>query len=363
MRLGVGGAVVDGTVVQGDLDVVDGRVAQVGLSPGGSGLAAPGFVDLQVNGFAGVDFLAADVDDYARVALPLAATGVTAYLPTFITSPERALRAATGMAELAQRKADGPRILGVHLEGPFLSPSFMGAHEPAHRREPDVALAHRLLDGGPVALVTLAAERPGALALVDALVGAGVAVSLGHTDADADTAKAAFDRGASAVTHLHNAMRRWTARDPGVAGAALVRDDVTVQLIADRIHLADETVQLAWRAAAGRLALVTDAIAAAGLDAATVPLGDRTVFVDETGARLDDGTLAGSVLTMDAAVRNLVDLGVDRVDALNAASHVPARLLGRTVGLRPGLPADVVVLDDDLAVRRTLVGGHQHFVS
>lgn len=363
MRLGVGAALVDGAVITGDIDVADGRVQQVGLHPAGRGIASPGFVDLQVNGFAGVDFLAAGVDDYATAGQGLAATGVTAYLPTFITAPVATLEAAAAVAARAAEKVDGPRVLGVHLEGPFLSPSFMGAHNPAHRLEPDLGVADRLLDAGPVRLMTLAAERPGGAALVEHLVARGVAVSLGHTDADAGVAHDAFDRGAAAVTHLHNAMRRWGARDPGVGGVALVRGDVTVQLIADRLHLADETVQLAWSAAADRLVLVTDAIAAAGRGSGTVVLGDRTVHVSGSGARLADGTLAGSVLTMDAAVRNLVDLGADRLGALRAASETPARLVGHPATLRPGAAADVVVLDDDLAVRRTLVGGGERFAA
>lgn len=361
MRLGVGTAVVDGALIPGDVEVADGRVQQVGLHPAGRGIASPGFVELQVNGFAGVDFLAADVDGYARAGGALAATGVTAYLPTFITSPLEVLESAAAVVARAREKADGPRVLGIHLEGPFLSPQFMGAHNPAHRLEPDTELADRLCQAGPVRLVTLAPERPGGPGLVEHLVARGVGVSLGHTDADAATAHDAFDRGAASVTHLHNAMRRWAARDPGVAGVALVRGDVTVPLIADRRHLADETVQLAWRAAAGRLALVTDAIAAAGRGPGTAVVGDRTVQVDDSGARLADGTLAGSVLTMDAAVRHLVDLGADRLAALRAASEVPARLVGHTATLRPGAAADVVVLDEDLAVRRTVIGGlEQH---
>jgi N-acetylglucosamine-6-phosphate deacetylase len=361
MRLGVAASVVDGTRIPGDVEVEDGLVRHVGMPPGGTGLAAPGFVDLQVNGFAGVDFLTADAAGYARAGEALAATGVTAYLPTLITAPADRVEAAATVAARAAERADGPRVLGLHLEGPFLSPSFMGAHDPAHRAEPDAAFADRLLAAGPVRLMTLAPERPGGLELVDRLVRRGVTVSLGHTDADAGTAHAAFNRGAAAVTHLHNAMRRWAARDPGVAGVALARGDVTAAVIVDRAHLADETVQGAWRAAAGRLALTTDAIAGGGGGPGTVGLGARRVQADDTAARLADGTLAGSVVTMDAAVRHLVQLGAEPVAALRAAAEVPARLLGRPATLRPGAPADVVVLDDDLAVRRTLVGGRERF--
>jgi N-acetylglucosamine-6-phosphate deacetylase len=161
------------------------------------------------------------------------------------------------------------------------------------------------------------------------------------------------------VTHLYNAQRRWQPRDPGVGGAALVRGDVTVQAIVDGLHLAPETALQAYLAARGRFALVTDAVEAARREDGRYRLGDRDVIVADGAARLADGTLAGSVLTMDEAVRNLVALGVPLVEALAAASSVPARLIGRPdLGvLRPGLPADVAVLDEGVRVRRTLVAG------
>ena len=159
---------------------------------------------------------------------------------------------------------DEPRILGVHLEGPFLSPRRLGTHGAAARRDPDPALLDRLLDGGPVRLMTLAPELPGADALILRLLERGVTVSLGHSDATAEQANAAFDLGVRTVTHLFNAMRPFMHRDPGIVGAALARDDVIVQLILDGVHLASETATVALRAAPGRVALVTDSIAAAG---------------------------------------------------------------------------------------------------
>jgi len=369
MRLGVAAALVEGQRVPGDVEIADGRVSRVGCSQPGSGLAVPGFVDLQVNGFAGVDLLAADVEAYRVAADALAATGVTTCLPTFISSPPERLDHALQVFAAAQSEHASaghasagpawPRMPGVHLEGPFLSPDFAGAHDPANVRPPDVAHVDRLLQAAPVELMTLAPEQPGGHDLVTHLVGRGVRVSLGHTGADAATAHAAFDRGAAAVTHLHNAMRRWRSRDPGVSGAALAREDVTVMVIVDGVHLAEETSLVAWRAARGRFALVSDAIAATALGPGTYPLGDRAVHVDDTSARLDDGTLAGSVLTMDAAVRNLVGLGADVASAVHAATAAPAALLGRTATLRPGAAADIAVLDDRLAVRRTLVAGRE----
>ena len=356
MRLGVRAALVDGEIVPGDVAIEDGLIAGFGLaSADGRGIASPGFVDLQVNGFGGVDFLDADPAGYARAGEALLETGVTAYLPTLITAPEERLVAALGAIAEGVR---GPRILGAHVEGPFLSPRRLGTHPPAARRDPDPALLERLLAAGPVRLVTLAPELPGALELVDLLVARGVVVSVGHSDATAEEATAAFDRGVRTVTHLFNAMRPFTHRDPGIAGAALARQDVAVQIILDGVHLAPDTVRVVWRAAAGRLALVTDAVAGAGASDGSYQLGDVAVEVRDGVVRRDDGVLAGSVLTMIEAVRNLHALGVPLEDALDAATRVPAGIVAADAGrIAVGAPADVVVLSEELDVERVLVGG------
>ena len=357
MKLRVEAALIDGLLVKGDVEVLDGKIAKVGVgSPGGRGIAVPGFVDLQVNGFGGVDFLDADADGYRRAGEALLETGVTAYLPTLITSPEQQILAAMREVPISEAR---PRILGMHLEGPFLSPNRLGTHEASSRRDPDLALLERLLDAGPVRLMTLAPELPGATELIDRLLERGVAVSLGHTDATAEQANAAFDRGARSVTHLFNAMRPFLHRDPGIVGAALARDDVIVWIIVDGIHLAPETVRVAWRAARGRLGLVTDAITGAGLAEGSYSLGNLDIRVHEGTVRGPDGVLAGSVLTMDEAVRNLHALGVPFEDAIAAATSTPARVLGEPdLGrIAVGLPADLVVLNDGLEIERVLVGG------
>ncbi len=227
MRLGVKAALAGGELVDGDVDIEDGVIARVGVSPAGSeGVAVPGFVDVHINGIDGVDFLAADPDAYRRAGEALARTGVVAYQPTFVSSDESAygepLRAAA--AAIAEDGGGAlPLVLGVHLEGPFLSTEWPGAHDPEHLRIPDLGLAERLVGAGPVTTMTLAPELPGALELIDWLVARDVVVSCGHSDADAAQAYAAFDRGARAITHVYNAHRRWRPRDPGIAGAALVR--------------------------------------------------------------------------------------------------------------------------------------------
>ena len=363
MRLGVARAIVDGAVVDGDLEVEDGRVAAIGVGPAGAGgLAVPGFVDLQVNGFAGVDFAGADPEDYTAVGAALAATGVVAYQPTLITLPEDQAIAALRTLGAVTPARSGARIIGMHLEGPFLSPERAGAHDVSSMVDPDLALAERLLRAGPVTTMTVAPERPGAKALIQLLMSRGVTVSCGHSDATAAEAHAAFDAGATAVTHLFNAQRPFDHRDPGIVGAALSRPDVTVSIIVDGFHLADETVRLIMTASAP-VALITDAIAAAGMPDGTYPLGDRLVTVAAGSARLADGTLAGSVLTMDGAIRNLIDVGVDLPTAVLAASATPALVVGRSdLGrLTVGATADVVVLSDDLTVERTLIAGMEVF--
>jgi N-acetylglucosamine-6-phosphate deacetylase len=363
MRLGVEAAVVDRTLVRGDVEVVDGLVSAYGLEgPNGSGIAVPGFVDLQANGFAGVDLMGADADGYRRAGEALLETGVTAYLPTFISAPEEDLLAALGNVPT---EAGGARILGVHLEGPFLSKKRLGIHPPSARRDPDPALLDRLLGAGPVRLMTLAPELPGADELIDRLLFAGVAVSCGHTDATAEEAARAFDRGVRAVTHLFNAMRPFRHRDPGLAGAALARDDVVVQIILDGVHLAEETARMVWKSAAGRVALVTDAVAAAGMGDGSYVLGGSAIEVRNGVARGLDDVLAGSALTMIEAVRNLNGLGIPLGEAVAAATQVPARILAQPgLGrLAVGLPADLVVLDDNLEIERVWLGGEARVVA
>jgi N-acetylglucosamine-6-phosphate deacetylase len=360
MRLGVEAALVDGELVAGDLEVVGDRVARVGLPGNGRGIAIPGLVDLQVNGFAGVDFASADRAGYELARDRLVAAGTTAFQPTLVTASEGELVAALGALSLAR----DPCFLGVHLEGPFLSPARLGAHLPEHRRDPDGALLDRLLDAGTVSQMTLAPELPGALELIEQLCERGVVVSLGHSDATSAQAARGFTQGARTITHLFNAMRPFAPRDPGLAFAALARDGVFVTLIADGHHLADDTVRVAAGAAGARLVLITDAVAAAAAPDGEYTLGGSVPLRSKGGVVRDArGALAGSALSMPAAVRNLHALGVPLAVALGAATATPARMAGRPdLGrLAPGTAADLVVLDDTLAVDLVLVAGTEAF--
>ena len=362
-RLGVAAALVDGALLPGDVEITGGTVSAVGLPAAGrSRIAAPGLLDLQVNGFAEVDVMAADLDGIRRISAALTDHGVTAWLPTLITAPAEHTRRALGvLAEAMTEGTPGAQVLGVHLEGPYLSPQRLGTHPAEHRRDPDLDEVEAWRGLAPIAAVTLAPELPGALELVEKLSADGVLVSLGHSDATNEQAHAGFDAGSRSATHLFNAMSPLRHRDPGLPGAALARPDVTVQLIVDGHHLADDVVRLVWSAARGRVVLVTDATEAAAREEGEYEIAGVPVEVRAGAVRNATGVLAGSALTLDAAVRNAVALGLDLAEVLTAVTATPARLIGRTdLGvLAPGSRADLVVLEDDLTVAATYVGGEQ----
>jgi N-acetylglucosamine-6-phosphate deacetylase len=330
------------------------------------GLLLPGFVDLQVNGYFGVEFQTAAADGWARVAAGLPSTGTTALLPTLITAPvgalAEALRAARGF--VSSLPAGAARVLGVHVEGPFISPDRRGAHNPAWITDPTPAAVAELIDAGDglLRLVTLAPERAGALDAIDLLVDAGVLVSVGHSDATASQVAAAAGRGARMVTHLFNAQRPLRHREPGVVGQGLTDTRLTSGLIVDLHHVAGSVCGLAFAAAPGRIALVTDAAAAAGMPPGEYVLGGEPVTLPEGPGvpplRLD-GTLAGSSLRMDLAVANAVACGVALDDAVAAATRIPADLIGRPdLGrIAPGAAADLVWLSPQLSTRATWIGG------
>jgi len=358
-------------LVPGTVEVVDGRIASVrtGASTGADvsapdGILIPGFIDLQINGAGGVDFLTAKTDaDWLRVGRYLASTGVTAFAPTLITSAPSVVREALiRWARLAARQP-APRIVGLHLEGPFLNPEFKGAHPVRYLRAPDPTYAAALLDaaGGAVRMVTLAPELPGAREVIRLLRKRGCIVAAGHTGATYDQAQAAFSEGVTQVTHLFNAMRPVHHRDPGIVVAALQHPQVTVSLIADFVHTHPAIVHLAVRLKGWeRVALITDAIAAAGARGKVTHLGTRTVRVSDA-PRLADGTLAGSVLSMDRAVRNVTSLGIPLREAVQMASTTPAHLLGRgDLGrIEEGAIADLVVLNQALHVRAVYAAGER----
>ncbi|HEY7101062.1 MAG TPA: N-acetylglucosamine-6-phosphate deacetylase [Mycobacteriales bacterium] len=331
-----------------------------------SGVLIPGLVDMQINGCFGVDFVAADAAGWAEVSARLPETGVTSFVPTFITAPIPDLVGALRRTAALPADLGGARVLGVHVEGPFLAPNRHGAHDPALLRDPTPEAVDALIDAAPglLRMHTLAPERPGALAAVRRLVEAGILVSVGHSDATAEQTEAAADAGARLVTHLFNAMRPLHHREPGVVGQGLADPRLTCGLIADLHHVAAPVCRLAFAAAPSRIVLVTDAVAAAGMPPGTYDLGGQQVSVDPLGLpRRSDGTIAGSGLRLDAAIANVVAAGVDLRSAVEAASRLPADILGRPdLGrIEPGASADLVWLGDDLSARATWLAGRLAF--
>jgi len=332
-----------------------------------SGVLTAGLVDLQINGAWGVDLATATPEEWASVAERLPETGVTAFLPTYTTAAVPDLVAGLDRAARARaaRSGTAARLLGVHLEGPFLSPLHAGAHDPSLMHDPTQELLDELLAGEDrrqvLSVVTLAPERPGALAAIRRLVAAGVVASIGHSAASAEQTAAAADAGARLVTHLFNAQSALGHREPGLPGHALADERLTLGLIADLQHVAPDVLRLVFAAAAHRVALVTDAVAAAGMPAGEYLLGGQPVRVDpaEGLPRRTDGTIAGSVLHLDAAVRNVIGLGVSPAAALTSATAVPASVVGRSdLGrIVVDAPADLVWWDESYVPRRVWVAG------
>lgn len=364
---------LDGRLRPGWVRIADGRIAEVGTDAAPrepdlhltGGALAPGLVDLQVNGAAGVDLAGAAPADWARAGAWLARGGVTAYVPTFITDTVDALCAALRRADAGwdDALADGAAVpLGVHLEGPFLAPERPGTHPVAALRDPDPDAIDALVAAGAGRLryVTLAPERPGGIDAVRRLCRAGVLVAVGHADADEATTSAAVEAGATLVTHLYNAQRPLHHRDGGVVGVALTDARLTSGLIADLHHVGATAIRLAFRAAGGRIALVTDLVAAAGMPPGRHPLGSvETVTSAEGPARRADGTLAGATTTLATCVANVIALGIDPARALAAASTVPAAALGddERGEIAVGRRADLVWFDADWRVGRAWIGG------
>ncbi len=320
---------------------------------------APGFIDVQVNGGFGVE-VGENPEAIRTLAARLPETGVTAFLPTVITSPPAFYPKAVAAFEAA-RDAPGACPLGLHLEGPFLSPQRHGAHRRDLIESADPRVLDTLLESDVVRLVTLAPERPDAPELIEKLRKRSILISLGHTDATYEQFEAGAVAGARMATHLYNAMSPFRHRAPGAVGAAFLDDRITIGLIADGVHSHPASLRLAFKMKhVSRTALVTDMMAAVGMPPGTYTLGGQKVIVDSTSARLADGTLAGSLLTMDQAVRNMLEwVSINVADILRMASETPARLLGLTkVGaIREGMDADLVLLDTNLHVQATIIGG------
>src|SRR5580704_5513274 len=345
------------------------RVADVG-----DGILAPGFIDIHIHGGGGHDVMEAGADALPPVERLLAAHGVSSHFPTTDTAPmDATLSALARLAdaiEAAERNQQGfdrsgnlrARPLGIHLEGPFISHSRRGVHPPENLLTPSVAAFHRFWQAarGHIRVLTIAPELPGAVEVIAEASARGVCVSLGHSDAELNAARAGFAAGARHATHTFNAMRPLDHRDPGILGKVLTDSRLSADIIADGIHLDPVIVQLFLKAkGADGAVLITDATAATGMPDGRYRLGSLEVDVKD-GRCLAAGKLAGSVLTMDRAVRNVMEFAQwDLQQAVRLATMNPARVTGMKSGgsLEAGAPADLVVLSTSGEVRQTVVRG------
>jgi N-acetylglucosamine-6-phosphate deacetylase len=335
-----------------------------------SGILSPGLIDVQINGCLGVDFVQATDAEWEMISRALPRFGVTAFQPTFITNPIPSMVAGLRRFAAVRPQLDaavGAHAVGVHIEGPFISPARHGVHDVTFMLEPTTANLDALL-GDPLAaaqitMLTLAPELPGALDAIRRLAAAGIVVAVGHSDALGAQVHEAVLAGASMVTHIFNAQRGFGHREPGVSGQSLYEPTMTIGLIADFHHVSREACAITMNAAPGRVALVTDAVAPAGMPPGIYELGGQQIQVlpDENLARNLDGTIAGAAIFLDQAVRNLVGIGRDVAEVLCAASTVPADVLHRSdLGrLATGAHADIVWWSDDLRPLRTWIDGVQ----
>jgi N-acetylglucosamine-6-phosphate deacetylase len=354
----------DGVIEDGEVDIAGERI--VSVSPGAPGTGGrswlvPGFVDIHVHGGGGHTFTTGDPVEARATAAFHRGHGTTTLLASLVSSPFEVM---LGAVEAYRPLVDEGVLAGVHFEGPYLSQARCGAQNPAFLRDPSEEELTSLLKAGAgtVRMVTLAPERPGALDAIALLLRHGVVAALGHTDASYEETLAGVAAGATVGTHVFNGMRPPHHRQPGPVFALLGAAGVICEFVADGVHLHDGTLAFATSVTGpGRAALVTDAMSAAGMTDGSYDLGGQAVTVAGGVARLSrDGSIAGSTLTMDAALRRAVGAGVSIVDASRMASGTPAAavgLAGSVGALRAGLRADLVELSEDLQVVRVMSGG------
>ncbi|WP_461370443.1 N-acetylglucosamine-6-phosphate deacetylase [Candidatus Darwinibacter acetoxidans] len=337
------------------------RVFQVIDAQGG--LIAPGLIDVHMHGADGAELMDGTREAVETMARFVAKNGTVAFLPSTVTALEEKTRLVSQVVADYQDLEDGAEVLGIHLEGPYINEKYKGAqYGPAIRPASTSELEelHAVL-GEKLRLVTLAPEVPGSLEAAQWLKDRGVTVSIGHTDATYDQAVQGFKSGITHVTHTFNGMRGLHHREPGVVGAVLATPGLYAELIADLIHVHPGAIQVLLRTVGvEHLVLVTDSVQATGLPDGEYVLGDNEIFVQDGAARLADGTLAGSTLTLKQAVRNMIEeIGVHPVDAFRMASLNPARTLGleHRGWIREGNRADFVLLTADFEVQKTIIAG------
>lgn len=369
MRYENGWIFADGQFVRGGFSVENGRFAHVLEDVPGpaedldGALVIPGLVDIHVHGCAGADFSDGDYAGLVRMARYLARRGVTSFAPASMTLPYDALDKAFHAAARLRREglADGARLMGIQMEGPFLSREKRGSQNPAYLRLPDWDRFLRLYDAaeGLLRIVDVAPELPGAVEFTRR-ASEKCRVSVAHTAAGYDQAAAVFDAGATHLTHLFNAMSGIHHRHPGPIGAASERENVTAELICDGIHVHPSAVRMAFRLFPGRICLISDALRCCGMADGSYSLGGQEILLSGGVARLTGGAIAGSAADLYQCMRRAVSFGIPREQAVWAATALPARVIGReseTGAIADGRAADFVICGGELEPEAVYLGG------
>ncbi|MCR5663324.1 MAG: N-acetylglucosamine-6-phosphate deacetylase [Oscillospiraceae bacterium] len=359
--------------VAGGIRVENGRFAEIlpperrepGAVDCGGAKLIPGLVDIHTHGNSGADFSDGDAEGLRRMAAWSAANGVTSFCPTSMTLPYETL--ATAFETAARLHAERPkgcaRVVGIHMEGPFFSEKKKGAQNAAYLRKPDFEAFRALYEGcgGLVRIADVAPELEGAAAFTERAK-ALCTVSVAHTDADYEQARAVYEAGARHLTHLYNAMPPIHHRKPGVIGAASERGDVSAELICDGLHVHPSAVRMAFRLFPGRICLISDSLRCCGMPDGEYELGGQQVFLNGGVARLADGTIAGAASNLFQDLRNALAFGIDENEAIRAATYNPARAIGleNEIGaIAPGLRADFLICDRELRLREVYIGGEK----
>ncbi|MGD7044660.1 N-acetylglucosamine-6-phosphate deacetylase [Jeotgalibacillus proteolyticus] len=364
-----------GTSIKGDLFIENGKIIEISSSitreadqvidcSSHNWMVVPGFIDLHIHGAAGHDTMDAAPDALHGIARALPQEGTTGFLATTMTQSPDAISAALSNADAFEKENGEAELLGIHLEGPFLSPERAGAQPVEFILPPSIEQFDRWLEesGHQIRLVTMAPEQENGLSFVKHLRDKGIIASIGHSDATIEQAIEAAEAGAHQVTHLYNQMSPFHHREPGVVGAAFLEDKLSIEIIVDFVHSHKKAVELAYKQkGAEKVILITDAMRAKGLPAGLYDLGGQQVTVSEKDARLQDGTLAGSILTMEEAVKNIAALTNCSMQELIAMSSANAAkqigVFDRKGSIDVNKDADLVIMDEDLSIQFTLCRG------
>lgn len=366
--------------ITGDLFIRDGKVEKIGQAlqveadifldgTAKNWIVMPGFIDMHIHGSAGFDMMDATEEALRGMSRSLVKEGTTSYLPTTITQRVDAIEAALENVNGFVNNADEAEVLGIHVEGPYISTKWAGAQPIEHISEPSIEqfLKWQQLSGNRIKQVTVAPEIVGGFEFVQAMSEEGIISSIGHSDASSDEVEKAVQLGAKQATHLYNQMRPFHHRDTGVVGSVLLEDHMKVEIIVDYIHSHMKAVNLAYRLkGAEGIILITDAMRAKGLEYGEYDLGGQTVYVTEKGAHLSSGALAGSILTMDQAVRNMkqtTGCSLQELVSMSSTNAAKQLKLSHKGYIDEGFDADLVILDLELNVQKTICRGNIVFES